>query len=221
MTQSTQIPPEEIRSISQIDKNNYLLVLVNGESISVPFDILPEEINHESPEQTIESAKVCPICDAHMKEVYVFSWKTEWKGGKLIGFNRENWVERIDRYECDACNRFRFFDWEVADPDLVRVAYYQTGEWYVRYKDIPAPFTRFAINDRSGLALMSVRQNKPGFSFYLVCKETSESMSFRLDQISRHSADCQIVYNALADKNIREVNGVYVTSNWTDARRQK
>ena len=142
-----------IRSISECSGDKFSVRYQDGDAEIVPFNGLPFDIDDdESPEQYCDSDEFCPICNAALTRCFVYVWPCSRKGGRIVMFDRTHYFERTERVECHDCFNFRTFQWEHCNPDRIKVPFYLFGNYYVRYYNRLATSTKFAINDREGIA---------------------------------------------------------------------
>jgi hypothetical protein len=198
-----------IRSISQVGDDSFRVETADGDVLDYQFHNLPKSINSESPPQESKSNRKCALCGKNILEIYRYVWPVKFRRGRIVEFDREHFVEKVDSYSCDECGKFKVFPWEVKHSENIIVSYYAFGEFIVRYMLNGLPYTRFAINDMEGAAMLAAETTEPKFVVYLVDKLGRTDM-VNITDIARNPQKCGILYEAMKSAGPDGQEGTYI-----------
>jgi hypothetical protein len=206
----------DIKSILDMGDGKFR-VRSSDSSRFVTYGDLPEwgDVVVESPVLEGVSGKECPLCEKCMTIKYVYKWPATQRGKKIVQYDRTDFYETVEGYECIECKKVKIFSWEErmeGEPDVILL---DRPDWYIRVVESEGPFGTFAMNDRTGIYRS---ENKLGtFRRFVVLKnkEMTETIQIPLRDLAQDNESREVVYKALRD-NFQVGDCCYILQDWVE-----
>jgi hypothetical protein len=205
----------EIISIHVQARNKYLIEYSAGEPELVTWSGLPmpSGVVVESPLLKGVSSKECPLCHKGMNILYCYIWPTVLHRGRVSGYNRKEFFERPEKYECNECKKVKMCGWEIHHEEDVVDIVLDPPDWYIRYGMTEGPVGNFSINDRVGMYSSIYDGGYFNRVVTIKNKDLSESITISLSDLDGDDDARDLLYRAIkGDFHIEDK--CYILHDW-------